>query len=97
MPLPKIKCSNIWYILIGNWFIRIQSKFSIQITFENPGWFNLYDMAEPSSNKIGGKGVQAETKNEEFTVMCSRSPHNLEFGHFTLLFARVQRKNVPNL
>ena len=27
--------------------------------------------------------------------MCSRSPHNLEFGHFTLLFCTGRQRNVP--
>ena len=46
-------------------------------------------MSELSSNRIDGNGVQAETGNEKFTIVCSRSPQNLEFGHFTFLFARV--------
>ena len=32
---------------------------------------------------------------EKFTVVLSRSPQNLEFGHFTLLFYRGRQKNVP--
>ena len=35
-------------------------------------------MAELSSNSTGGKGVQVETEDEKFTVMCSRSRQNLE-------------------
>ena len=57
--------------------------------------FNLYDVAKLSSNKTGGNGVQVQTENEKFTVVCSRSPQDLEFGHFTLLFGRVRRRNVP--
>ena len=36
--------------------------------------FNLYNVAELSWNRIGRSGVQAETENEKFAVMCSRSP-----------------------
>ena len=28
-------------------------------------------------------------ENEKFTVVCSRSLQNLEFGHFALLFGRL--------
>ena len=52
-------------------------------------------MAELSSNRTGGHSVQFETESETFTVMCSRSPQNLEFGHFTLLFGRARLGNVP--
>ena len=52
-------------------------------------------MAELSSNRTGENGVQVETENEKFTVMCSRPPKNLEFGNFMLLFGRVRRRNVP--
>ena len=46
-------------------------------------------------NRIGGTGVQVETENEQFAVMCSRSAQNLEIGHFTFLFGRERRRNVP--
>ena len=49
-------------------------------------------MAELSSNRTGGNGVQVETDSETFTVMCSRSLQNLEFGHF----GRVRQRNVLN-
>ena len=54
-------------------------------------------MAELSSNKTGGNRVQVKTKNEKFTVhdMCSRSPQNLEFGHFALLLGQARRRHVP--
>ena len=57
--------------------------------------FNLYNVAELSWNRIGRSGVQAETDNEKFAVMCSRSPQNLKFRHFTLLFCQGRRRNVP--
>ena len=45
-------------------------------------------MAELSSvNRTCGNGVQVKTENNKITVVCSRSPQNLKFGHFTLLFA----------
>ena len=55
----------------------------------------MYNVTELSSNRTGGNGVQVETENEKFTVMCSSSPQNLEFGNFMLLFGRVRRRNVP--
>ena len=33
-------------------------------------------------NPIGRSGVQVEKEREKFTVVCSRSTQNLEFGHF---------------
>ena len=41
-------------------------------------------------NRFGRNGVQAKTENEKFAVMCSRSPQNLKFGNFTLLFGRAR-------
>ena len=35
-------------------------------------------MAELSSNRTGGNGVQVETDNEKFNVKCSRPPQTLE-------------------
>ena len=57
--------------------------------------FNLYNVAELSSNRTGGNGVQVETEIKKFTVMCSRSPQNFEFGYFTFLFGRARWRNVP--
>ena len=51
-------------------------------------------MAELFGNRTNGNGVQVETENDKFTVICSRSPQNLGFGHFTLLFGR---RNVPKV
>ena len=56
--------------------------------------FILRIVAELSSNKRSGNGVHDETESEKFTVMCALFPQNLEFGHFTLLFGRVLRRNV---
>ena len=36
--------------------------------------FNTCNVAELSSNRTGGNGVQNTTENEKFTVMYSRSP-----------------------
>ena len=44
--------------------------------------YNLYNVAEPSSDRIGGNGVYVETENEKFTVVCSFS-----FFHKTLNLA----------
>ena len=48
-----------------------------------------------SRNQIGRSRVQVKKENEEFTVVCSCSPQNLEFGPFTLLFCRGRQRNVP--
>ena len=57
--------------------------------------FNFYRNGELLRNEIGRGGVQVKRQNENFTVVCSRSPQNLEFGHFTLLFCRGRQRNVP--
>ena len=36
--------------------------------------FDFYNVAELSSNRTGGNGLQVSTENEKFTVICSRSP-----------------------
>ena len=56
---------------------------------------NFYKNGELSRNQIGGCGVQVKNENEKFTVVRSRSPQNLKFGHFTLLFCRGRQRNVP--
>ena len=58
--------------------------------------FNLYNVAELSTNRTAGNGVQVETEIKKITVMCSRSPQSLEFSHFTLWFGRARWRNVPN-
>ena len=47
--------------------------------------FNFYKNDELSRNQIGRSGVQVNKENEKFTPVRSRSPQNLECGHFTLL------------
>ena len=43
----------------------------------------------------GGNGIQVETENKSFNVICSRPPQTPEFGHYTFLFGRGQRRNIP--
>ena len=57
--------------------------------------FNFYNNGELPRDQTGRSGVQVKKENEKFTVVCSRSPQNLEFGHFTLLFCRGRQRNVP--
>ena len=57
--------------------------------------FNFFRNGEPSRNQIGRSGVQVKKENKKFTVVCSRSPQNLEFVHFTLLFCREWPRKVP--
>ena len=52
-------------------------------------------MAELSSNRTGGNGVQVETEIKKISDICSRSPQNFEFGYFTLLFGRARWRNEP--
>ena len=35
-----------------------------------------------------------EERERKFTVVCLRSPQNLEFGHCTLLFCRGRQRNI---
>ena len=56
---------------------------------------NFYRNGELSRNQIGRSGVQVKKENEKFTV-CSCSPKNLEFGHFTLLFCRGRQEMYQN-
>ena len=49
----------------------------------------------PCGKQIGRSGVQVKEENEKFTVLRSRSPQNLQCGHFTLLFCRGRQRNVP--
>ena len=57
--------------------------------------FTLYNVAELSSNRTGGNGVQVETEIKKNTAMYSRSPQNFEFGYFTFLLGRARWRNVP--
>ena len=78
--------------------LKIKYKFSLLVQLRDySNSFNLYNVAGLFSNRTGGNGVQVETENENFTVMCSRTPQkqNLKFGNFTLLFGRVRGRNVP--
>ena len=77
------------------------SSENITILFLPPGdYFNLlnfYKNSELSSNQNGRHGVQVKKENEKFTVVCSRYPKNLEFGHFTLLFCKESEKMYQNV
>ena len=55
--------------------------------------FTFYILSQKETRSRSG--VQVKKENEKLTVVCSRSPKNLEFAHFTLLFCRGQRRNVP--
>ena len=58
------------------------------------GYF--YRNGELPRNQIGRRGVQFKKENENFTVVCSRSLQNFEFGHFTqLLIYQGRKRNVP--
>ena len=60
-------------------------------------YFNSYNFdknGELPRNQIGRSGAQVKKENETFTVVGSRSPQNLEFGHFRLLFCRERQRHV---
>ena len=49
-----------------------------------------------TSTEAARSGENEKKKRmKKITVVCSRSPRNLEFGHCTLLFCRVRQKNGP--
>ena len=48
----------------------------------------------PVTEKLG-TAFKLGQRMKKITVMCSRSPQNLEFGHFTLLFGLGLQRNVP--
>ena len=56
---------------------------------------NFYRNGELSRNQIGRSSVLVKKENEKFTIVCSRSPKELEFSHFPLLLCRGQQRNVP--
>ena len=45
-------------------------------------------------NQIGRTGFHVKKENKKFTIVCSRSPENLEFDHFTFLSCRGRQRNV---
>ena len=47
--------------------------------------------------ELVGTAFKLRQRMKNNTVMCSRSPQNLEFSHFTLLFGRGRQRNVPKL
>ena len=70
-------------------------KFALlQLLRDYSNLFNLYNVVELSSNRTGGNSVHVEKENENFTVICSLSPQNLEFGHFTSFFGQGRWRNV---
>ena len=49
----------------------------------------------PVTERVGTAFKSIQIEKGKFTVVYSRSPQNLEFGHFMLLFGRERQKNVP--
>ena len=47
----------------------------------------------PVTERVGTAFKLIQRKGK-FTVMCSRSSQNLEFGHFTLSFGQARRRNL---
>ena len=56
--------------------------------------FNFHRNGELPRNQIDRRGVQVKPESEKFTVLCSRSPQNLEFYHSTLLFCKGRQRNL---
>ena len=78
-PKRRLKYKFISFVLLRNYFNS----------------FKLFRNGELVRNQIGRSGVQVEKENKKFTVVCSRSPRHLEFGHFALLFCRGRQRSVP--
>ena len=79
----------------GNENVTWKYNFALLLLLRDyPNSFNLYNVDEVSGNYIDKNDVQVRKENEKFTVVCSRSPQNLKFGHFTLLFSRGRQRNV---
>ena len=76
-----------------SWLNAISSVEYYRIFEINKRLFQLIQLVENGQlprNQIGMSSVQVnKIDNEKFTVVCSRSPQNLKFGHFTSLFCRV--------
>ena len=70
-------------------------KFMLLALFHD--YFNLFNLYMWLNCPVttGGNGIHVVTENEKFTIVCSCSQQNLEFGHFTLLFGWVLWRNVP--
>ena len=57
---------------------------------------NFWKHDKLTRNQIAKHGVRVKKGNEKFTVLCSRSQQNLDFGHFTLPFLqRTAEKCEP--
>ena len=70
------------------------------ITFFICAYFAIISPRSTSTemaNYPGTKLVQVKRENETFTVVCSRSPQNLEFGYFTMLFVEDGKEMYQNL
>ena len=57
--------------------------------------FNIHRNGKQPRTQIGKIGPQVKKENEKFAVVFSRSPQNLEFGHFRWLFCSGRQGNVP--
>ena len=73
------KCIFISFVLLRDYFNSL----------------NFFKNSELSRNQIGRSSVQVKKENENLTVVRSRSPQNLKWGHFTLLFCWGRQINVP--
>ena len=83
-----------YYIELTNarWQLQCQRKRHLKIylcllllrNYLNSLLINFYTNDKLPRIQIGKSGVQVKKENETFTVLCSRSLQNLEFGHFTM-------------
>ena len=75
----------------GNENVSRKSNFALLLLLcDYSNSFDLYSVGVVSRSWI----VQVRKEKEKFTVVCSCSPQNLKFGHFTLLFCRGRQRNV---
>ena len=59
--------------------------------------FNTCNVAELSSNRTGGNGVQNTTENEKFTVMYSRSPKKPRVWSFQVVLWSSSAKKCTKI
>ena len=57
-------------------------------------YFNSFNFYRNGELPIVRSGVQVKKENENFTVVCSRSPQNLECGNFSRCFLAQDGKEM---
>jgi len=74
--------------------LKMTSKY-FKLLHDSFNSFNLSYVAEQSGSWLCNDGVTVQVEKRKFTVVCSRSTENFEFGHFTVLFCGGWQRIVP--